>query len=85
MLAEKKSKFHFFVLAQPPAKIWHWTVEFIYVTQKNYYVQKGGSYHIITFEWYNKMRTKKHDELRPKWVSIVFFHNLTFFWRLQTH
>jgi hypothetical protein len=45
MLAEKKKSlecFIFFGLAQPPAKIWHWTVEFIYVTQKNYYVQKGG-------------------------------------------
>jgi hypothetical protein len=25
-------------------------VEFIYLTQNNYYVQKGGSYHIIPFE-----------------------------------
>jgi hypothetical protein len=25
------------------------------------------------------MRTKKHDELRPKRLSTVFFHNLTFF------
>jgi hypothetical protein len=46
-------------LAQPPAKIWHWTVEIILETQNNYYVQKGFSYHIILFEWNNKMRIKK--------------------------
>jgi hypothetical protein len=66
-------RFCFFGLTQTPAKIWHWIVKFIYVTQDNYYVQKDRNYHIIPFEWNNKMRIKKHDELRSKWLSTVFF------------
>jgi hypothetical protein len=30
------------------------------------------------------MRIKKHDELRPKQLSTVSFHNHIFFWHLQT-
>jgi hypothetical protein len=30
------------------------------------------------------MRIKKHDELRPKHLSTVSFHNHIFFWHLQT-
>jgi hypothetical protein len=52
-----EKKFNFFGLALPPAKFWHWTVEFIYEKQ-NTKVQKGFSYHIILFEWNNKMRIK---------------------------
>jgi hypothetical protein len=44
-----------------------------------HYVQKGGSYHIISFERNNKMRIKKHDELRQNRLSKIFFHNPTFF------
>jgi hypothetical protein len=51
LLAEKKkslNKLHFF-LGWPnlPPKF---DIEFIYLTQNNYYVQKGGRYHIIPFE-----------------------------------
>jgi hypothetical protein len=86
MLAEKKKsleKVKFFWVGSTSRQNLTLNCWVYYQTHNNYYVEKSFSYHIILFEWNNKMRIKNTMNYDQNDCPTVFFHNLTFFWHTK--